>query len=603
MSYRDRLRRGVMLMLGVGLIGLLAGRGSAQEQRDERAPTIAAIEAAQEQGEISEAQAVLYKLYFVKGSSRLPQVFSLGGDRQKCATGVMLEAREKMGTFPLALRTEVESFLQRPVDLPNTIDTAHYRIHYATTGPKTIWGWPNTAYRDSIMAACEKSWNFYHVLHTWRTPPSDGANGGGNGLIDCYVDDLGTSAYGYTESEDQVSGGPNWPNDYTAFFVIDNDYAGFGYSDRVVPMKVTVAHEYHHVVQMGYTTGNGWWMENVSTFNEDEVYDEINDNYQYLGCFTSQPYKKHSTANGCFEYGAFLWPTYIKENWGHNTIQDLQYCAATTNIFNCFDSVFAGHGSDYASALADWAVWNFYTFARDDGNHYVEGSDYHYYTAFDHEHTTYPVSNQHPGSTRMPEATGTSVQRFRRDTGSPDNKLTLTYDGPSCTKQVMMVVKDASGAVFHEYFMVLDANGNGTMDVPNWNQAEFGHMIVSLPRACGSGTFDYVYGATTTISVGVDTNPALYARTIQLDQNFPNPFGPATRIDYRLDQGGPVNLAVFDAGGRQVRALVRTVQGAGEYSVRWDGRDDDGRSVDSGVYFYRLSSGQESQVRKLIVAE
>jgi hypothetical protein len=150
--------------------------------------------------------------------------------------------------------------------------------------------------------------------------------------------------------------------------------------------------------------------------------------------------------------------------------------------------------------------------------------------------------------------------------------------------------------------MVLDANGNGTMDVPSWDQAEFGHLIISLPRECGGGVFDYVYSATTTVSVAVE-NPPLYARTIDLEQNFPNPFGPVTRIDYRLGEGGPVNLAVFDAGGRQVRALIRTVQGPGEYSVRWDGRDDNGRSVTPGVYFYRLDSGQQSQTRKLIVAE
>jgi hypothetical protein len=104
------------------------------------------------------------------------------------------------------------------------------------------------------------------------------------------------------------------------------------------------------------------------------------------------------------------------------------------------------------------------------------------------------------------------------------------------------------------------------------------------------------------MSVGVPSNPALYTRTIDLDQNFPNPFGPETRIRYRTGDSGPVDLAVFDAGGRQVRMLLHSSQAAGEYSVRWDGRDDGGRPSPPGVYFYRLHAGGSEQVRKMILS-
>ncbi len=592
----------IRCLFGLAILALSLGAAAGIVVASDEAaasPTLAAIDAALSRGEISEGQAILYKLYFVKGSDRLPMTFALGGDRIKCGTAIVEEARQKLDTLPTGLRGEIETFLVRPT-LNSYIDTAHFRVHYSTSGTNMIYLWPNTAYRDSVMASCEKSYNF-DVNHGWQAPPSDGGNGGGTNLIDCYVDNL-SGVYGVTYSETPVPGG--FPSDYTAYFVIDNDYTGFGYTDRTLPMKVTVAHEYHHVVQMGYTIGNNWWMENMATFMEDEIYDEINDNYQYLSCYMSQPYKKASTFNGCFEYACFIWPTFLKENWAHSVVRDVQYCAATTNVFTCFDNVLGGQSpaSSYSAALAEWQTWNFYTWMRDDGGHYIEGANYHSLMAPDQTFATYPQLNKHPNSTKMPEATGASAMKFTRNTQSTDNRLTITFDGPACTEQVVLIAKEASGVVFHEYYIALDGNGNGTVDINGWDTMEYAWMTVSMARECGNGTFDYVFSAETSSGpTGVD-EPPLYTRTIDLGQNAPNPFGPETRIGYRLAQSAPVHLAVFDAGGRQVRMLVQTTQAAGQYSIRWDGRDDAGHAVAPGVYFYRLNAAGASEMRKMVIA-
>ncbi len=75
-----------------------------------------------------------------------------------------------------------------------------------------------------------------------------------------------------------------------------------------------------------------------------------------------------------------------------------------------------------------------------------------------------------------------------------------------------------------------------------------------------------------------------------LEGNYPNPFNPATEIEYALPQQVHVTLTVYDASGREVRRLVDTSQAPGRYRVRWDGKDTRGHSVRSGVYFYRLST-------------
>jgi hypothetical protein len=557
---------------------------------------IDAIDAAVASGELTEVDGLLNKVRFVRGSGALPKRFeSAGGDRIKCGTGILLEAMAKLSVLPGDVRTEILTLVARPVT-ETYLDTPHFRIHYDTSGPNMIYGWPGVAYRDAVAAACETSWRFYHVANSWQIPPADGS-GGGNSLIDCYATDAG-GAYGWTQPDLAAS---RWPDDWTAYFVVDHAYdPPFGYADRTLPMKITVAHEYHHVVQMGYTLANVWWMENVATFMEDEVYNAVDDNHAYLFGYMNAPQQRLSTYNGSHEYACFLWPTMIKEKWTHDVVRQVyQNTASGASIFTCFDKAFAQFGTDFARTLAEWGVWNFYTSIRDDGRHYGESQAYEPTMAYDRQYSTYPQTAKHPSTAKEPEGTGQSVVRFVRNTSSSDRKLTITFDGPSCTAQVVMVVKEAGQLVFHEYYMVLDAAGNGTLDVSNWNKMEYGHLLVQMSNDC-SGAQDYVFDAVTTAATAVEA-PPLYTRTVRLDQNEPNPFGPETSIHYTLDRDAMVRMAVFDAGGRQVRALVQTSQGAGDYQIRWDGRDDAGDRVTQGIYFYRLQAGSVVEVRKMVI--
>ena len=78
--------------------------------------------------------------------------------------------------------------------------------------------------------------------------------------------------------------------------------------------------------------------------------------------------------------------------------------------------------------------------------------------------------------------------------------------------------------------------------------------------------------------------PALALSGARLAQNHPNPFNPSTRIDFALDAAGPVEIAVYDLGGRRVAVLADGEYAAGEHSAIWDGRADDGRPAPAGLY-------------------
>ena len=92
-------------------------------------------------------------------------------------------------------------------------------------------------------------------------------------------------------------------------------------------------------------------------------------------------------------------------------------------------------------------------------------------------------------------------------------------------------------------------------------------------------------------------------KAFALDQNRPNPFNPSTTISFSVPEGkaGQVTLKVFDVRGRLVRTLSDQVRDAGSYTLFWDGTDESGRQVASGVYFYRMQAGGFTQIRKMVL--
>lgn len=89
----------------------------------------------------------------------------------------------------------------------------------------------------------------------------------------------------------------------------------------------------------------------------------------------------------------------------------------------------------------------------------------------------------------------------------------------------------------------------------------------------------------------------------RLDQNYPNPFNSTTVIRYQLSTFSEVELTIFNTIGQLVRTLLAGNQTAGAYAVIWDGRDNAGRPISSGVYFYRLQVGDQMQIRKLMLVK
>jgi hypothetical protein len=113
------------------------------------------------------------------------------------------------------------------------------------------------------------------------------------------------------------------------------------------------------------------------------------------------------------------------------------------------------------------------------------------------------------------------------------------------------------------------------------------------------GNFELDLDANTSVESQGSSKPTIF----KLNQNFPNPFNPGTVISYELPSESPVQLEIYNSLGQRVRTIVDAWQEAGFHGMIWDGTDNTGRGLASGVYFYRLHAGSFTESRKMVLVD
>ncbi len=128
-----------------------------------------------------------------------------------------------------------------------------------------------------------------------------------------------------------------------------------------------------------------------------------------------------------------------------------------------------------------------------------------------------------------------------------------------------------------------------------WNRVESyleGNLVCADVRDLG--VYRLVYDPTGKHITGRPTAFALY-------QNYPNPFNPETQIKYDLPASGHVSLTIYNVLGQRVKVLVDEFQDSGRKSVIWDGHDDSGDEVATGIYFYKIKADSFEKTRKMVL--
>jgi photosystem II stability/assembly factor-like uncharacterized protein len=120
------------------------------------------------------------------------------------------------------------------------------------------------------------------------------------------------------------------------------------------------------------------------------------------------------------------------------------------------------------------------------------------------------------------------------------------------------------------------------------------------------GAIGYIFGENSTLlkydkTVNVNYNTPLIPSTFKLYQNYPNPFNPITYIDYDIPKSGLLSLTIYDLLGKKIKTLSNEEKQPGSYSMTWDGDNEYGQKVSSGIYFYQLRTEFYTKTLKMIL--
>lgn len=174
-----------------------------------------------------------------------------------------------------------------------------------------------------------------------------------------------------------------------------------------------------------------------------------------------------------------------------------------------------------------------------------------------------------------------------------------------------------SSAVHNDGFVYTDQNGfeliedffsrNGVNYEPDWVYFDYCQAISRDGNViAGSGYKRTTEAAYEAWIVYMEEPSAISQQTavisdFHLQKNYPNPFNPSTTITFTFPASGYINLSIYDLSGRKVRTLIDKHISAGTHQVKWDGTDDFGNKVVSGIYLYTLKSSTLKKTKKMIL--
>jgi hypothetical protein len=199
------------------------------------------------------------------------------------------------------------------------------------------------------------------------TPEKDRKRGarhgkGSDGQVDVYVTDLGKQLYGYATTDPGQRGAKRF-----AYLVLDNDYIGFP-SAPLDSLRVTVAHEYNHILQFNYDVyQDGWLFESTATWAEEQVYPTINDYLNYLPRFAKASDKPMTNPRDIKIYAEAVWNHWLSARFGREVVRDtwaassagvkpkhLAEAAYTKAIKQRGGDSFSAEFGGFAAATAEW---------------------------------------------------------------------------------------------------------------------------------------------------------------------------------------------------------------------------------------------------------
>jgi hypothetical protein len=205
---------------------------------------------------------------------------------------------------------------------------AYFCVHWVDQGLDA----PNLAdtdgdgipdYVERVLAVAEHVHHVENEKLGWREPISDGTLGGGHGKTDIYLSEIGGELFGYAAPDRGQAVHGRLPRHLHGYLVLDNDYSPFEFphTEPGHDLKVTLAHEYNHILQFGYDAReDSWFAESTAVWMEDQAYNGINDYLRYVRKWVKL-WETPLTTSSIKEYGSAVWNEWLAHHYGRAIIR------------------------------------------------------------------------------------------------------------------------------------------------------------------------------------------------------------------------------------------------------------------------------------------
>jgi len=503
----------------------------------------------------------------------------------KCGFGTVNIIKMNMEKFSLEKQQILNEILQRPQKHTSIVSpSGFFRVHFDTTGfetPRYDNSLSPLENAQQVALALDSAYNFEVTYLGYPPPPKDG-NEGGDDLYDVYITSADGS-YGFTEWETPLGN-----QKYTSHIQIHYSFESSGFATHGFDaMRVTVAHELHHAIQMGCYTRDKvdvdlFFYELTSTSMEEFVFDEVNDYYAYMPSYFNNPGVSFVNTSG---YDIALWNIFLKDKFHFNIIRRQWELFPQYRALNAINISLNEYNSSFKEAFHEFAVWNFFTGYRAKPGEYFE------------EASAYPLIKP------------TTVMNF----DTPHKKINSNIL-PAANSYILLINNNIIPRD-SLYILVTNSDYQGAVTDPNAS-ASFEYNLYNYPEAGSirlNELYDYYFSFITSV-------PQIWSHSEFIDNEligehkfftnynyaFPSPFVYSKHTFIFIPVLNPssenVDLNIYTSSMELIYSQSRTLaERDGQTGLMWNALDNDNQRLASGVYIYAVKSGENTSLGKLVI--
>tara|TARA_B100001540_G_scaffold64212_2_gene57745 strand:- start:1784 stop:3532 length:1749 start_codon:yes stop_codon:yes gene_type:complete len=489
---------------------------------------------------------------------------------------------------------------ERPesIGLDKFLDSEYFRFHYSTSGPhavdtKDINNNLRPDYVEDVIKVFDYVADKLHNEMGYTRPPSDGyysstRDKGGSNHYDIYIRSIPSKYYGYVQPEEYSQGNGdnerselrNEKNAFTSYMAIRNNYKKFSLSE-LENIKVTAAHEYFHAIQFGYDGWEKpWLLEASAIWMEEEIYDEINDCYQYMKDWFKYPHKSLDES-GFHWYGSFIFFEYIEQHMGgSDTIRKIMEASVQSNSKEkdgshlAINQALKLNNHSFQKALNGMSVANQIMSSFESKNYSYEEAE------------SYPVDG--PNISDI-----INFQFGRKDTinSSKLSRFGSEYFQVISNDPVLINLTNKSGSLPDlQLNAILKKNDNSYSIISspsiNIDPSELKSIFLSIvSQDTIGGNWDYQLSVENGKS-GTNINSPI---EFVLNRPYPNPFNGSIKFSLYVIKDSKITIDLIGINGKRIIRLFSGELSSGNHKYNWRGIDQNGNQVSSGVYYIKVS--------------